>query len=253
MSKDDLKGTSTFRTGFGYFLYVCIAVVSAIAAFMVGPDVLKAIVGFPGAVSLAAIPWQLFRDQRAHERQMELADHNSAVALGVDSPMAKAAFENYSKFAEEYAAEMADVISKIVAEGPRGSQLGLAQRLMTIRRRHALWVPKATDTDLFRLEDTIWRMAVDAGFTESVQDRGEMWNARYDKAQERWCSLIGMEFTPIFPENSPATQDDVTINLQQMAMTALKQVLGTEQFSTIRALAISRALGAQAQASSKSN
>jgi hypothetical protein len=203
---------------------------------------LGAIVAAPGAVSLAAIPWQLFRDQRAHERAIELADRNSAIALGVGSPMAKAAFENYTAFAQEYSSTMADVIGEIVREGPRGGHLGLSQKLSGVRRKHSLWVTSETDKELLKLEDTIWKMAVAAGYTEAARDRGKTWEEQYDIAHRNWCQLVGIKHEPIL-DGAPVDVDQAVVNLQHEVTKQLRKVLGTEDYSKIRSLAIARALG----------
>lgn len=231
-----------WRTGLGYTLYVAVTVVCGIAAYEIGPTILGAIVAAPGAASLAAIPWQLFRDQRAHERAIELADRNTAIALGVGSPMAKAAFENYTAFAQEYSSTMAEVIGEIVREGPRGGHLGLSQKLSAVRRKHSLWVTSETDKELLRLEDTIWKMAVAAGYTEAARDRGKTWNEQYDIAHRHWCQLIGLKHETII-EGAPADVDQAVVNLQHLVTKELRRVLGTEDYSRIRSLAIARALG----------
>jgi hypothetical protein len=234
---------ATFRTRLGYMLHVAIVVTCSIAAYHVGPDILKAVVAFPGAVSLASIPWQLFRDQRAHERAIELADRNSAIALGVDSPMAKAAFDNYVTFASEYSDEMAKIVSDLVKEGPRPTHISLSRRLFSIRRKHALWITQSTDDVLFKMEDAIWKMAVDAGFTEASANHDIEWKSRYEAAHKKWSELLGIKFHPIFPELTQPSEADVETNLQQMVLKHLRQILGTENYSAMRDLAISRALG----------
>ncbi|WP_157469287.1 hypothetical protein [Dyella thiooxydans] len=231
-----------WRTVVGYILFVAIAAGCGLLAYCIGPTLLGAIVAAPGAVSLAAIPWQLFRDQRAHERAIELSDRNSAIALGVGSPMAKAAFENYAVFAKAYADELSNVIGEIVREGPRGGHLGLSQRLSAVRREHSLWVTSETDKELLKLEDCIWKMAVAAGYTENAADRGQTWNAQYELAHRNWCELVGLKFEPLFEESQPADADQVVVNLQHLVMKELRRVLGTEDYSRIRSLAIARAL-----------
>lgn len=232
-----------WRTIVGYILFVAIAAGCGLLAYRIGPTVLGAIVATPGAVSLAAIPWQLFRDQRAHERAIELSDRNSAIALGVGSPMAKAAFENYAVFAKAYADEMSSVIGEIVREGPRGGHLGLSQRLSAVRREHSLWVTSETDRELLKLEDGIWKMAVAAGYTERAVDRGQPWDEQYDLAHRNWCALVGLKYEPIFDGSKPTDADQAAVNLQHLVMKELRRVLGTEDYSRIRSLAIARALG----------
>lgn len=232
-----------WRTWVGYSTYLVIVVICGIGAYAMGPTTLAAIVAFPGAFSLAAIPWQLFRDQRDHDRIEALADRNSAIALGVNSPMAMEAFRNYATFAQEYATEMANAITEIIRDGPRGSHLNLSQRLSSVRRNHALWIPSATDHELFKLEDAIWKMAVAAGFTTTITDHDQEWRTRYDMAHHAWCSLVGLSFNPLFPDTEVATKEDVTTNLQQMVLVELRRVLGTEDYSAICSLAVARALG----------
>lgn len=234
------------RTIIGYSLYGLITLGCGLLAWHIGPTALGVVVATPGAASLAAIPWQLFRDQRAHERALEIADRNSAISLGVDSPMARATFDRYVEFAHEYAIALAEVVTEIVGSGPQGGHLNLSQRLASIRRKHVLWIPSETDKALFELEDAIWRMAINAGITNRTPSSAAGWNERWEAAQRQWCSILGISYEPISPslEDNEAKQA-VEVNLQQMALERLRKVLGTEQYSNIRNLAIERALGSR--------
>lgn len=156
--------------------------------------------------------------------------------------MAKAAFKNYTAFAKEYVNTMAEVIGEIVREGPRGGHLGLSQKLSSIRRKHTLWVTSETDKELMNLEDTIWKMAVAAGYTEAAQDRGKTWNEQYDIAHRYWCQIVGIKHEPIL-EGAPVDVDQAVVSLQHEVTKKLRKVLGAEDYSRIRAIAIARALG----------
>jgi hypothetical protein len=85
-------------------------------------------------------------------------------------------------------------------------------------------------------------MAVAAGYTENVADRGQTWNEQYESAHRNWCELVGLKFEPLFEESKPADADQVVVNLQHLVMKELRRVLGTEDYSRIRSLAIARAL-----------
>ena len=120
--------TTTWRTWAGYIVHIAIVLICGGIAFFTGPsipDIMKAVAAIPGMASLISIPWQLFRDERAHDRAKELADRHSALELGVNSSIAKVAFDNFVIFASEYTEKLQEAISDIVRNGARGGMTDL--------------------------------------------------------------------------------------------------------------------------------
>ena len=110
-----------FWQKYGIFFLVYIA---SFASLYVLPasDLIKGFMAFPGSVALLGVLYQLWRDDRAHERELELQSKQQDFALGTASHMATVAYDKHVAFGEEYMERVQSGFQQLMNRGKKRRQ-----------------------------------------------------------------------------------------------------------------------------------
>jgi hypothetical protein len=124
-----------------YSLLATVFVLSAALAFALPTtELLRGIAGLPAVGTLFFVVWQIFREDAAHRRQIELEHQKQFFGLTVTSHMASVAFDKHVAFCEEYIARVNHGVKDMVVQGPSREALAFSRQLLEIRVKHAPWV-----------------------------------------------------------------------------------------------------------------
>jgi len=140
-------------------VFVC----SLIAALVLPAGrIVTDLIALPGGVALIGAVWQLFRDEAAHERALDLKQRDHFFNLSVTSHMAKVAFDKHAAFCEEYVARVNRGVGELFREGPSKNAMAIGQDLALIRQKHAPWVPAEVLERLKPFEEAVWKVGTTA-------------------------------------------------------------------------------------------
>ncbi len=100
------------------------------------PDLFKGLASIPGVGALLNVLLQLWRDQRSHERAVELLHRQQDFALATASHMANLAYDKHVAFCEAYIERTTKGLSDLMRCGPSKEALAFAGDLGAIRIHH---------------------------------------------------------------------------------------------------------------------
>jgi hypothetical protein len=98
----------------------------AAAWFLPVAELFKGLAAVPGIGALLNVLSQLWRDERAHERAVELLHRQQDFALATASHMANVAYDKHVSFCEAYVERTNRGLVELMASGPSKDALRLA-------------------------------------------------------------------------------------------------------------------------------
>jgi len=129
----------------------------------------KALFAVPGATALFSIVYKLWKDERAHERQVELQARQQDFAFLPASHMASVAYDKHVEFCEEYLEAVNKAVFELWADGPNVKALDHANRLRDIRDRHTAWLTREIEEKLFPIESALRQIGAGSHVLPLVQ------------------------------------------------------------------------------------
>lgn len=157
-----------------YVVAILVFVASAWSASNITVDNLsKALFAVPGATALFSIVYKFWKDERAHERQVELQARQQEFAFLPASHMASVAYDKHVKFCEEYLEAVNKAVFELWAEGPNVKALGHAKSLRDIRDRHTAWLTREIEEKLFPIEAALRQIGAGSHVLPLVQPGSE--------------------------------------------------------------------------------
>jgi hypothetical protein len=157
-----------------YVVAILVFVASAWSASNITVDNLsKALFAVPGATALFSIVYKFWKDERAHERQVELQTRQQEFAFLPASHMASVAYDKHAKFCEEYLEAVNKAVFDLWAEGPNAKALGHANSLRDIRDRHTAWLTIEIEEKLFPIEAALRQIGAGSHVLPLVQPGSE--------------------------------------------------------------------------------
>jgi hypothetical protein len=157
-----------------YVVAILVFVASAWSASNITVDNLsKALFAVPGATALFSIVYKFWKDERAHERQVELQTRQQEFAFLPASHMASVAYDKHVKFCEEYLEAVNKAVFDLWAEGPNTRALGHANSLRDIRDRHTAWLTREIEEKLFPIEAALRQIGAGSHVLPLVQPGSE--------------------------------------------------------------------------------
>jgi hypothetical protein len=157
-----------------YVVAILVFVASAWSASNITVDNLsKALFAVPGATALFSIVYKFWKDERAHERQVELQARQQEFAFLPASHMASVAYDKHVKFCEEYLEAVNKAVFDLWAEGPNTRALGHANSLRDIRDRHTAWLTREIEEKLFPIEAALRQIGAGSHVIPLVQPGSE--------------------------------------------------------------------------------
>jgi hypothetical protein len=216
-------------------IYLVSAVVFAIsfgAAWLLPiPEVVRGLAILPGFAALANIVFTLWRDERAHERAVELQTGQQDFALATASHMANRVYDRHVTFCEAYVERTNRGYVELLEKGPTKDLLMFASELAMIRMKHATWLTAEIETKLIEFEAGLRKIGASESRLESLAV-GEERTRLVDEIFEAFLILIG--------ESAP-TEKKTGIVLARV-IDHLRDVLGITQLTQLRLNATSLAL-----------
>ena len=129
--------------------YILVFVASfAAALFLPVSQILKGVAATPAIGALCLLLNQLWRDERAHERALELQNKQQDFALGTASHMADVAYDKHVAFCEEYMARVQSGFQELNKDGATKNALNIGGDLVRIRFKHAAWLTPTLEEQL---------------------------------------------------------------------------------------------------------
>jgi hypothetical protein len=221
--------------------YLCLAVVfiaSFIATiFLPIPDFFKGVTSIPIVGTLIGALYQIFRDQAAHEKKLELQRRKQFFDLAVTSHMANTAFDKHVEFCEDYMKKVHQTFQTLIKAGPSKDALDHANDLYALRIEYAAWVTDEIANQLDPFESALWHVGTRAGYAEDTQfnpNESARSSKAYTEARELWEKLL----------RELLKKDVESIDGPSVEKTKAKirGILGIEELTMIRKWVISQAV-----------
>jgi len=188
------------------------------------PETFRGVTATPGAVALAGVLFQLWRDDRAHQRKLELQSRQHDFSVGVASHMAKVAFDKQVAFCEAYMTKIQQGLPVLYGKGPCPEALGLAAQLGEVRFKYTTWIPNEVEAKLLPAEQALRRI----GAAHTVLPDIPVGQQRTNLVME--ASNLFAVFLGITP---PVTGQDREVAMAQI-VARFREWLGIEELSQLR-------------------
>jgi len=188
------------------------------------PDLFKGLASIPGIGALIGVVYQLWREQRLHERAVELLHRQQDFALATASHMANVAYDKHVAFAEAYIARTNQGVGDLFGTGPSKDALKFAFDLRDIRKQHATWLSSEIEEKLIRFESVLNRMGAGMVFLDSAPV-GEGRSRVVDEIYKAFSTLLGVE--------KPEPGEEAEIVAARI-IDHLRDVLGVKELTTLR-------------------
>jgi hypothetical protein len=207
------------------------AISLAVSALPAVPDVIKNLLVVPAVGSLSLMLIELFRDQLAHERAVELQNKQQNFTLGVASKMAEIVFEKQVKFVEAYIEIVNEIVELMRGKGFTQEVMQPALKLGEIRKANTAWVSEQTDAQLEEFEYALRDLAG----TVKMMDEGLSFEsdalAIRKAAYTRWKQITGRS---VPADGEPNVQFGYILK-------QIKHILKTDELVELRDIAIESA------------
>jgi hypothetical protein len=131
-------------------------------------ETLQALFATPGVLALAAIIYQLIRDQISQERKVELQKMQHVFNIGTTSHMANVAFDKHVEFCEKYMKELHDTSHTLFHESPTVKAIDHAKNFIMLRQGYAVWITEDINENLSIFEQALVRLGATREFLEST-------------------------------------------------------------------------------------
>ncbi|MFA6077215.1 MAG: hypothetical protein WC735_04040 [Candidatus Paceibacterota bacterium] len=165
-----------FKKWFIYLGYFLVLIISFVAASLLPTsEILKGIVMTPGIGALCLFLNQLWRDEKAHERALELQNKQQDFALGTASHMADVAYNKHVEFCEDYMKRVQEGFQELLRDGPSVNAIKIGRELVGIRKKHSCWLTKEIEKSLEPFEHALIKIGAKENFLQNAKlDVGEM-------------------------------------------------------------------------------
>ena len=217
-----------------YAISAIVIVVSFLATYLLPlPDTFRGLITLPGVAGLFSFLLQAWRDQRAHERSLELQQQQESFSLAIASHMAEVVFDRQVSFCEEYSQMLHEAVIQLWRSGPSGVADQFEQNLRNIRGKFSPWLSRELVDSLLPFEAALREIATDdqlLGILPVGADR----TLFVDRMYKAFTTVLGIP--PIKGENSPEAAATTIIE-------HLKDVLDVSDLLALRRFAIKTAMG----------
>lgn len=210
---------------FTYAGYLIVLIASfLIASFLPTGDIVKGIALTPGAVSLFLFLNQLWRDERAQERKIELQNKQQDFILGTASHMAEVAYNKHVDFCEEYIERLQKGLQEIYKDGPSKNSMDIGRDLVNIRQKHSAWLTRKIEVELRPLETALIEMGAKEHLLYDQSTREER-----TKTAERVYRLLSL----ILGDEQAESDEESKIAIQEV-IEIIREILGINALTELR-------------------
>lgn len=221
--------------------YLCLAVLfiaSFIAVvFLPISDFFKGVTSIPLVGTLIGALYQIFRDQAAHEKKLELQHRKQFFDLAVTSHMANTAFDKHVEFCESYMKKVHQTFQNLISEGPSRHALEHANELYALRVDYETWITDEIANQLDQFESALRHVGARAGYAEDTQyspTESASSSKAYIEARDLWEKLLRELL-----KKEVESIGDPTV---EKTKAKIREILGIEELTMIRKWVISQAV-----------
>jgi hypothetical protein len=115
----------------------------------------KALFALPGSAALLSVLYKFWKDERAHERALDLQARQQDFTFMPASHMAIVAYDKHVQFSEEYLAKVNQTLTELWIEGQSVKALERAKELSGIREKFAAWLTRDVEEQLYPIESAL--------------------------------------------------------------------------------------------------
>lgn len=205
------------------------------AAFLSVADWVKALVITPGIGALLGALLQIFRDSSQFERDRHLQRDEQVFALGASSHMSTVAFDKHVEFCEAYMREVHETVGTLFREGPTTRAMDCAQKLFSLKRDYAAWMPKAVALKLDPFEDALHKLGVEYHLVHELgSDDRETRSRAIETSYSLFRNLLGL--SPVNESDPEQKKEMAAENVKE----EVRAILGINELVEIRTFIIQR-------------
>ncbi len=136
-----------------YAISIVVIILSAsLITFLPTSETVKTLFSLPGLAGLFMLLVQGWRDQVAHERNLELQQKQQEFDLAIASHMANVVFDKQVEFTEQYSSELHSIVRELFQDGPSDKALTYQKALHDIRIRFSPWISNELNEKLVPYE-----------------------------------------------------------------------------------------------------
>ncbi len=209
-----------------YIGYTLVFVVSFLAAWLLPvAEIFRGIASIPGAGALSAFLVSLWRDERTHERAVELQIRQQDFVLGTASHMADVAYDKHVAFCEEYIQRAQEGLQELTRDGATKKAMNIGGDLVRIRIKHSAWLTTDIEKSLQPFEMALINIGAKEHLLESLPV-GERRSRVVDEVYRFFGLVLGHE-KPINKEETSMTREKIIEQIRNIlginTLTALRQ------------------------------
>ena len=115
----------------------------------------KALFALPGSAALLSVLYKFWKDERAHERTLDLQARQQDFTFMPASHMAIVAYDKHVQFSEEYLAKANQAVKLLLIKGTSDDALERAKELSGIREKFAAWLTRDLEEQLYPIESAL--------------------------------------------------------------------------------------------------
>lgn len=184
----------------------------------------KGLAAVPGVSALLNVILQLWKDERAHDRTLEVLHRQQDFALATASHMANVAYDKHVAFCEAYVERTNSGLADLMASGPSKQALDLAGDLQKIRREHTTWLTAEIEERLLPFEAALRKMGAGEHLLPSLRP-GQRLSRLVDEIHKSFGLIIGTEH--------PANEEEAAIVAARI-VDHVRDILGIKELTQLR-------------------
>lgn len=208
-----------------YSSYIVVFVLSFSLSFLIKTnELLKGFFALPAAASLFSFLYEIYRDNRAHERALELQNKQQDYVLATASHMADVAYDKHVLFCEAYISRVQSGFQELLREGPSRNALNIGRELVQIRQEHSPWLTKEIEIKLKPFEDSLIMIGAKNGLIDHLPV-GEERNSVITEVYKFFGLILGHEK----PENEAQAGISITEIIED-----IREILGINILTDLR-------------------
>ncbi len=145
------------KTDIIFYATMILTIVLSFSAlvFLPIPESYQGLITLPSVAALFGIIVEVWRDKRAHERQLELLIRQQDNSLAIASHMATVVFDRQVVFCEVYFEKANETLLELFTNGPTKDAVMYAIELSKIRAKYSPWISSEIEAGLLPFEKTL--------------------------------------------------------------------------------------------------
>lgn len=210
-----------------------VLLVSFVAAWLLPvTELVSGFAALPGIGALVNVLYQLWKDERAHERAVDILHRQQDFALATASHMANVAYDRHVTFCDAYVERTNRGLVELMISGPSKDVLDIAGDLLKIRTDHAAWLTAEIEAKLLPFEAALRKMGAGEYLLPSLR-AGERRSRVVDEIYKAFGLIVGTQ--------APANDDEAAIAAAKI-VDHVRDILGIKELTQLRLSATRLAL-----------